>query len=508
MRNYPTLSFIQVWLVSFAVLSSVVSCRNGKDPAASRGNLVVVGIEDETALLPDATNADFLFFSRLVAKNARGELEPCLASRWEDSPDGRTRTWHLRSDAYWHDGRRVTAHDVKFTLDLLSHPDVAEYSSYGEVTVVDDFTVQISATRHNYGNDIVIYPRHLLESLEKARFWQWDFWMKPVGSGPYRFVKYVPNHFMELEANPDYFLGRPRIEKVQLKFVGRAGLAEALSGNIDILYPSDPADWPLLDRTGLFRIHYGVHPPAMVGLYLNHHHPLFSDSRVRRAIAHALDRPTLLETLGLPRELPLADVFFTKDQLHRKEVPPPLAYDTARANLLLDEAGWIDRDTDGIREKDGVEARFSLLPRPPGGREVLIQEYLRRVGLKAEIEPVERSVAWDRVGAGDFEAAVHVVQPNVLWHARFFGEDSAVGYSNEKVARLLARARVTARSERLDEIYLELQGEFLRDVPLILLEPASQSFFIHRRIRGLGSSEWTVDPMKQLEDLWVANGSR
>ena len=123
MRNYPTLFFQAVFL-SLAMALSMVSCRNGKDPAASRGNLVVVGVEDETALLPDATNADFLFFSRLVAGNARGELEPFLASRWEDTLDGRTRTWHLRSDAYWHDGRRVTAHDVKFTFDLLSHPDV------------------------------------------------------------------------------------------------------------------------------------------------------------------------------------------------------------------------------------------------------------------------------------------------------------------------------------------------------------------------------------------------
>ena len=268
---------------------------------------------------PADKDIDRLLYSSLIRFDDRGVPWGDLADTWGISQEGNVYNLSIRPEAVWHDGEPLTSEDIVFTveamlMDGMPTPDnLRSLWEQVEVIALNENTVQFRlpepfAPFLDYLTFGVI-PKHILDGLSAEQIIDSPFNLSPVGSGPYRFVKYVPNHFMELEANPDYFLGRPRIEKVQLKFVGGAGLAEALSGNIDILYPSDPADWPLLDRTGLFRIHYGVYPPAMVGLYLNHHHPLFSDSRVRRAIAHALDRPTLQETLGLPRELTLADVF-------------------------------------------------------------------------------------------------------------------------------------------------------------------------------------------------------
>ncbi len=495
---------VRMWPVTFlAALTltlAVVGCEGGGNPAGSRGNTVVVGVQDVTGIYPDDTNADFLFFSALAARDPDGELEPRLARTWEDSPDGRVRTWHLRTDVRWHDGKLLTAHDVEFTFELLSDPRVSEYR-FLDVAALDDSTVRISAQRHSYSDDVVIYPQHLLKDLDRSRFRAWDFWTRPVGSGPFSFVRYEPESFIEFEANPDYYRGRPRIDRVIVKFIAQAGVSEALSGNVDIVYPAEPANWPVLERSGEFQRVYQVGSGGWV-LYLDHDHPVLRDPQVRRAIVHAIDRRGIMGAIGLDPDLPLTDVLYTMRQALRHQVPPPLTFDPDRARGLLDEARWIDTDGDGIRERDSQRASFSLIARPPGRREVMIQEYLRQVGIEVEIESLDIPVIWERVYASDFDAATHVLQPNQPWHARFFGDPEITGYANRKVAAALERATRTSNLDTLDALYVGIRDEFARDLPFVFLQPFTWASFVHRRVRGLRSQR-TGDPMEQMGDLWI-----
>ena len=354
--RHPALTVV----CALAILSGGCG-MNREDPAASRSDTVIVGVKDEQVLLPGFNDPQWLTYSPLAVMGTDGEPEPRLAYSWDVSEDGRVRTWHLRDDVRWHDGKPVTAHDVKFTFDLLSHPDYLEIDPLEDVTVVDDWTVRITDVRHDYYTYVVIFPKHLLQGLEPARIDQWDFWTHPVGSGPYRFVRYALGRFIELEANPDYFRGKPRIENVVLKFIGEAAAVEALAGNVDVVSFSDGRTARALGRDGRFGLFCGVSDGAF-GLYLNHRHPLFSDARVRRAVALAIDRTAILEAIGLPQDLPLTDVLTSSRQFRRRDLPSPLPYDPEAARQLLEEAGWVDEDGDAIREKGGVEGRFSLLP--------------------------------------------------------------------------------------------------------------------------------------------------
>ncbi len=489
--------------VFFCVLLALLSsCRGGEDPAFSRFDTVIIGTSDVSGIRPGETSLEYIIFSPLAFFVSYAEMEPGLAHTWADSPDGVTRTWHLRTDVHWHDGQLLTAYDVEFTYKLLSHPDVALLGFFEKITVVDEFTIQISADRHDYYFDSAIYPRHLLEGLEPLEAVQGKFWTQPVGCGPYRFVRYQPEESMKLEANSDYFLGEPRIQHVILKFIGKTGgVAEALSGSVDILYPSEPSEWPPLEKGGRFRS-YHILWPAGIGLYLNHRHSLIIDPLVRRAIAVAIDRRTILKAIGLPDDVPLTDVIFTQRQFQNGQLPPPMPFDPELARRLLDEAGWIDEDGDGIREKNGTTARFSLIPRPPGKREILIQDYLAQVGLKAEIENVDIAVAWERMFAADFEAVVNVYQDSELWDAQFFGKDSITGYSNPLVAEALDLATRTANLDRVDELYLGFREQFTRDVPMVMLQPWIQIYFIHRRIGGL-QNPLNFNPIANLDKLWI-----
>ena len=484
-----------------------VGCGRGDDRAYSRGSTITVLYPtDERGLGPQYDMpAQFLMFLTLVAVNADGELEGRLARSWEPSSDYRTWTIRLRTDVRWHDGVPVTAHDIAFSVELLSRPDV-NYISPGAVsiTVLDDSTLTYTSTVQGPLNVYrTYYPKHLLENLDPTEFYDWEFWKHPVGNGPYRYVRHMPKTMMELEANPDYFRGKPAIERVILKF-GPTSLAELLSGNVDVLPQVNPMELPKLGEDPRFRTYYMIFPDVGT-IHWNHRHPIFGDPRVRRALTLAINRRELLGVLNLPDDLPLFDVIYTKRQWG--ELPEPLPHDPERAKQLLEEAGWRNTDDDGIRERNGEEFRFTMLVVGSRVREaVYIQDQLRRVGVRMEISTRESpSLVAREMRAGDFEAVIWrllMVPGTVRSPFAHFGEGSTIGYRNARVVELLDAAEETQDPEKLDALYRELWPLFQADLPVTFLYPMTWTYVAHRRVRGL-STPYRADPVWYMEHLWI-----
>ena len=121
----------------------------------------------------------------------------------------------------------VTMDDVKFTLDLHARPDSPVYGLRTECTVHDESTFTVRGSGWMEADSFIsIVPKHLLKELDYQKWHQWDFWLRPVGNGPYRYLRYQPGTMVELEANPDYYKGKPKIERVVLKFTKGASLTE------------------------------------------------------------------------------------------------------------------------------------------------------------------------------------------------------------------------------------------------------------------------------------------
>jgi peptide/nickel transport system substrate-binding protein len=482
--------------------STGVACGRIEDSALARGSTVIMAVPDIEALKPDQWDLDMLTFLALAKQNERGELEGQLAASWDHSSDHREYTFHLRTGLRWNDGIPVTAHDVKFTLDLLCDPDVGEYSGI-EATVVDDSTVRIRAANPGYMADITYFPRHLLEELDPKRFWQWDFWTRPVGNGPYRFVRYVPETLMEFEANPDYFGSKPRIERVILKFVGEAAITELLAGNVDIA-PAELTQIPRIARDPRFRLFFHASPGGR-GIYWRTDHRLFSDSRVRHALTVAVDRRELLGLLNLPDALPITDGVFTGRQFRRGEWPEPLPYDPEEARALLDAAGWVDRDGDGVREKDGRQFRFTATVWQGDGMPelaVYVREFLRQVGVHMEIVVLEEPMMFETLRAGDFEALFMVVQSGVSAQQRDFGRENRIGYYNPEAFAVIDSLQVTADPGEVDRFYLRLTEIYRADMQVTRLIPWSTAWFVHKRVRGM-STPFRAEPDTYMETLWV-----
>ena len=498
-----------------------VSCSESSDRERANGSTVTVLVFsewDERILSRWRASPHFLVFLGLVRDDETGERQPRLVERWEHSPDYRTWTIHLRRDVRWHDGVPTTAHDVKFTLELMAHPDVLQGSDFivniESITVLDDFTLTISYTRptSELSTSITPYPKHLLEDLDPREFFSWDFWTDPVGNGPYRYVRHVPKTMMEFEANPDFYKGKPKIERVVLKFGPDMQLPELLSGNVDAAPYFATNQIPGLGEDPRFRLYYSERNDTWAhGIFWNQRHPLFRDPVVRRALTLAINRRELLQVLNYAPDLPLFDVLYTRRQYRRRQLPEPLGYDPELAQQLLEAAGWQDEDGDGVRERAGAEARFTLIAQRrstlylAGPAAVYVQDQLRRVGIRVDVQFLGGGVVSERVRAGEFDAAFRRVSRhwyNIL-SSNWFGEGSPLGYHNPEIVRLLRENADTGGDPEVeDRIYRELWEIFRADLPITFVHTQIRHHVVHRRIRGL-SSPWRADPLLFMEDLWL-----
>lgn len=471
---------------------AALGCR--RRPSPDRDSTMTVGFWDDRMLELFSTESSmFLVFLPLVARNADGELEGRLAERWEHSPDYRSWTVRLRQGVRWHDGVPVTAHDVKFTLDLLATDAWLHVQPGGfTVTVLDDST--------GY------YPKHLLEHIDPEDFDSWDAWFsRPLGNGPYRFVRYVPRIMMEFEANPNFYRGKPSIERVVLKFADY--VTELLSGNVDAVDFANHRELLALSEDDRFQVYYSSNPRGNRVIAWNLRNGLFRDASVCRALTLAIDRVELHQLFRMPAGLPVFDVPLSGGQYRCGEVPGPLPYDPEQAKRLLDEAGW--RDGDGVREREGRLFRFKLLTPSGypirGGEAVYLQSQLRRVGIDVQVQTMEFSLVRSRMKVSEFDAALTIQNASLDSPSGIlstFGEESIIGYANPDVIALLNELKITIDPDEIDRIHRQLAPFFEADLPVTYLYPGVETSVATRRVRGL-SSPYRTDPLRYMDELFL-----
>jgi peptide/nickel transport system substrate-binding protein len=492
-------------------------------PSTDRDSTITVAFFDSEMIdLFSDQSSMYLVFLALVARNAYGELEGRLAEGWEHSPDFRTWTVHLRQGVRWHDGVPVTAHDVKFTLDLLSSPEWLHAQPGGfTVTVLDDSTYTIEyhhllADQIGKGSPLddytVYYPRHLLQQFDREDFDSWESWFShPVGNGPYRFVRHEPRIMMEFEANPDFYRGKPSIERVVLKLADH--LTELLSGSVDVLSSARGQDLLTLSGDDRFQAYHSSSAGRNRVIAWNLRNELFRDASVRRALTLAIDRTELYQVLNMPAGLPIFDAPLSDGQYRRGEVPDPLPYDPEQARQLLHEAGWRDGDGGGVRERDGRPFRFTLLTPSgwpmQGGEPVYIQSQLRRVGITVEVQTMDWAVVTRRVTENQFDAALSIANASLdspRGVLSFFGEESVIGYANRDVIALLEELKGTIHPDEVDRIYRQLARFVGADLPVTYLYPDTRSSVATQRVRGL-SAPYRIDALMYMDELWLEGES-
>jgi peptide/nickel transport system substrate-binding protein len=318
----------------------------------------------------------------------------------------------------------------------------------------------------------------------------------------------MPKIMVELEANPEYFRGKPKIDRVVLKFINNV-IPELMSGSIDAVEYFDRSDVPKLKGDNRFRSYYDW-ANQVTSIYWNHNHPLFRNKEIRRALTMAINRAELSSLLNYPDDVPILDTITTWRQFRQGAYSDPLPNDPDQARKILEKHGWHDTNGDGIREREGKEFRFSaaISSLLQGSKEsaIYVQDQFRRIGVRMDIQILEDDLIWQRIQTGDFEALFFYIV-GLLNHPRYgdaklFGKESPLGYKNPEIIRLLDMALLEMDPDKLDSIYKKIMPIFIEDMPMTFLLPRIYSSIAHRRIKGLKSLK-RIFPVWNLEYLWI-----
>ena len=411
-------------LLSLAVICifTLSACQGGSKPTAT---ILRVGWASEpdtmnplTTYSTEANEIIQLVYDKLLGYGVDLKVKPELAKEFAYSGDGKTLTFKLRDNAKWHDGQPVTADDVVFTYNLIKDNTLGEYAQWlthmVSIEATDPTTVTLTfdvPQAFNPGLVIPILPKHIWEGMKVDEIQKFAN-DKPVGSGPFRFVEWKSGSSLTLERNPDFWGEAPKAEKITFVLYGNEDvMAQALKGgDVDILTEVTPTVWDGLKSAQNVKV---VSLPS----YSFHHigfnvsddskskgNPLLRDKVVRQALSYALDRNQLVQ-LALAGHGKVGDSIIPigiTDWHLAIPADQQLNANPDKAKQILDEAGYIDRNGDGVRENSsGEPMEFRLIAIQTTDVDVraaqLFRDAAEKIGVKLDLQTLDENTLGNTV---------------------------------------------------------------------------------------------------------------
>jgi peptide/nickel transport system substrate-binding protein len=462
------------------------------------GGILKVGLQsDPTALDPQKQSLTAIWhviehiYNGLTRIMPDLTVEPALAEGWEISEDGTSYMFVLREGVTFHDGTPLKASDVKFTFERLVDPATAstgasELASMKSIEVNDDRTVVMTLHAPDAsllatlaGGTCVIYSEEFVKANNN------DVSQVAMGTGPFKFVEYVPNTRIVLERNENYWEeGLPYPDGIEMTIASddTARTAAVVTGTVDFIEYAPLRDIPALEADASLKL-AGNSNTNIRFIGFNLSKEPFDKPQVRQAIAAVVDREAMLGPTvfgyGTPTEGLFPPDFWAALQ---QEVRPP---DIERAKALMAEADLAD----GFNTTITSWSQYSFL----SNAAVVLQEQLRQIGIEAELNLVENATMVSQVydpATRDYEIAVTgesaYVDPNTLILPNFKTGESGnfTGYSNQKVDELIEQGIASTDQEERAGIYQEIQKTLLEDLPWINLFVANQYEAMKSHVQG------------------------
>ncbi|MEE8337450.1 MAG: peptide ABC transporter substrate-binding protein [Dehalococcoidia bacterium] len=454
-----------------------------------------------------------LLFDGLTRIDGAGLPRPNLAESWDITPDGLTYTFQLRRNVFWHDGQPFDAIDVIFTIAQLQAPGfrgspalAAQWRGVA-TTIIDAFTIELRLpapsasflTRAALG----IVPEHLLAGLDADALFDAPFNRAPVGTGPFAFVELTAGGAL-LERHTGYHEGVPGLREIELRFFrDRAALAAALrDSEVGAALLADPPSTTVVAGFGDAAVFAAGTPPELAAtelplggytvLYLNNQRPPLNDPLLRRALAAAIDVPTLATSAGIASGRPGDGPILPASWAYFAAEWPPV--DEAAA--LFEAAGWTGVPG-GPRERGGAALTLQLTTNADPVREALaglIAERLRAQGVAVELTALPSAELVTRLlGPRDYQLVLFGWETEIdpdpygAWHTSQIAAPgrNVAGYNDALADVLLEAARTTLDdAERLD-LYERFTQRFVETVPSIVLHYPSRLYAHPRALRGM-----------------------
>jgi peptide/nickel transport system substrate-binding protein len=459
-----------------------------------------------------------LIFNTLVKKDEKFDYKGELASDIKRSDDGQTYTFTLHDGVKFHDGRMLTSADVKYTLDLLFSSEFAKSASFYEgtgadkrsliksVEAPDARTVVITLTKAWIGllSNLVAIPIISKDSYPSQK-------EHPIGTGPFKFIRYdSAQQVCDVEGFSEYWEGAPKLQTVRVRVISdmNALQAELQAGRVDIApMPTSLSPDAVKRLEGDPNLQVKVFNGSNLNLLtINTASPPLDNVKVRQALAHAIDRESLIKSLLLGfgkiahSIIPEESWAYTSGQTY--------SYDPARAKQLLDEAGFRDPDGDGPRMRFEKPVVFKLSGSSVAGRQYagVIQNSLKVVGIPVEIQTAEQNTFLAELRRGNFQIAysqwVGGNQDPIFYKDLFATSEiptetrpsrNRSRYSNKELDALLEEAVNTFDRQKALELYKRIQDIVSREVPVFPLWYQSNIVIAKKNVGNIqvnASGDW------------------
>ncbi len=418
-------------------------------------------------------------FEGLTRFGSDGSVKPALAESWEISDDGLTYTFKLQSGITFHDGSEFNAEDVKFSLDRSRAENSTNaqkqlFDSIDTIEVTDPETVVITLSAPNgallfnlaWGDAIVMSP----DTFDMAK-------TAPVGTGPFKFSRWVQGDRIELEKNPDYWGTAAKLDKVTFKFISEptAAFAALMAGDVDAfpVYPA-PENLAQFEADPRFSVVVGSTEGETI-LSTNNKQAPFDNKQVRQAVAHAINRQEIIDGAMFGYGTPIGTHFAPHHPAY-KDFTADSAYDVEKAKALLKEAGF----------ENGFKTTLKLPP-PSYARRggEIIAAQLRQIGIEAEISNLEWAQWLEQVFRGkDFGLTIvsHTEPMDIGIYAK---PDYYFQYDNKDFQQLISDLALETDEERRTAMLQQAQEVIAGDYVNGYLFQLAKTGVANAKIEGL-----------------------
>ena len=430
-----------------------------------------------------------LVFNGLVRVNAKGEIEPDLARSWEISEDGLTYTFFLRQGIRFHDGKSFTAEDAVFTYqNILSCDPESPYFGFfdlvREVSAPDAFVFRIRLKSRSssfiYLMTRQILPRHLFSEKD---IYTSKYNFQPVGTGPFCFEQWTKDNQIMLRANHDYFEGRPYLDRIKIKTFAsdREVWSALMREEIDFCGFLKKEDYEILKEDKSFKT-YEIPSGGYYALLYDLDCLLLSDIRVRQALAQGINLEQVIERTVQGKGRKCYGPFPPDSPGYDRTIKK-IVYAPDKAKQSLKDAGWEDKDCDGILEKEGkqfelrvlIDERSDLYQRLA----LVLRQELQGLGIKLRLIPFQDETLLN-------ESFFRKHQPNcrLSWISSGNNPDQSAAfwtehgrqrggriwaYDNKQVQDLCVQAETAADKEKQAEFYKKVHRIIYQEQPACFL---------------------------------------
>jgi len=502
----------------------------GMNEPSCQGDWLITRLSAEMPHLNPITSTDaystlvvsWIFDGLLDRDPQTLELKPRVAYRWEVSDDHLSYTFYLRKDVCFSDGHPLTASDVKFTFDKLMDPttDAPHLKNYymdvESCEVIDDYTVRYHCKKPYYQHAVML---GLLEILPEHIYGQGDFNnhpnnRKPIGSGPYILSEWQTGLQVVLKRNPNYWRKNERLPYFdhivyQIILDDNAAFLKLRRGDLDYMEIRSE-DWARRGQAETFqnRFNMFIYPrPAYNYIGWNMRNPVLKEKTIRHALTLLLNREQVIKRLYYGMAEPIDSPFMPGTPEYHSELKH-WTYNPEQAKQLLDEAGWTDHNSDGIRDKDGKDLAFEIMTTNsnPIAEKILTvyQEDLKRAGINMQIRQMEWASLLERVDSRNFDAVLMGWQmppdpdPYQVWHSSQAEKGSNfVGFIDAEADRLIEQARVSFDHQERIQLYRRFQEIVNEEQPYTFLMAPKAIVAVDKRVHGI-----RVYPFGMYEREW------